>query len=443
MTRGDDGRLVGWKAIGAFVGRDERTARRWATERGLPVHRVPGGGSATVWANPDDLRAWMASGLPATDEAAVEAPVEALPPTAQTKRTNALILAACGVALVATTPFVWQSFDSHAGPTASAAPYGNNKAANDQYREASYGLHQRSVAGLIGAAETFGKLADSHPRNPAAFVGLAEANLLLREFNSLPNEIAYRRAAKAAEQALKLDPKSAPAARALGFVRYFGDGQRKEGLALLERALALDPSQAQSHHWHGTALLGEGRVAEATKDLAKARELDPASSAICADAAYAQYLAGERTDAIKRLNRIVEVDPVFSGAYRYLARFYLIEGRDADYLKAAAIEARLRVDPAQVEAIKRAEAAFKSRGRKAMVATLIAHETAKFQQTGESAIKVAMMHAAAGDAAAVKLWLDRAESIREPEIRAIAAFVEFVPYRDKTAFVRYFKTAES
>ena len=62
MTRGDDGRLIGWKAIGNFLGRDERTVRRWEAERRLPVNRVPGGGSATVWADPAALRAWLQSG---------------------------------------------------------------------------------------------------------------------------------------------------------------------------------------------------------------------------------------------------------------------------------------------------------------------------------------------------------------------------------------------
>jgi tetratricopeptide (TPR) repeat protein len=440
MKQGDDGRLIGWKAIGAFVGRDERTVRRWSTERGMPVNRVPGGGSATVWADPEALRAWMAGGTEATEDR----PVDCETPSAKNSRPRVMALAAGVVALLAAAPFVLES--TNRAPPAKAhtvAPYGTDAKANELYREANYGVQRRSVAGLLQAAESFGALTASHPRNPAGYVGLAEANLLLREFNSLPNEVAYRRAAKAAEQALTLDPRSATALRALGFVRYYGDGDRKQGLALFERALKLDPSQAQSHHWYGTALLGEGRLKQAAAELEKARALDPASSAICADAAYAKYLTGHHVDAITKLKRIVEVDPQFSGAHRYLARFYLIEGRDAEYLAAAQTEARLRVDPAQTEALNRAEAAFKSGGRKAMVAAMIAHETQRFQQSGESAIRVAMFHAAAGDAAGVKSWLEKAESIREPEIRSIAAFVEFVPYGDKIAFARYFKPPES
>jgi tetratricopeptide (TPR) repeat protein len=426
MTRGDDGRLVGWKAIGMFLGRDERTVRRWEAERGLPINRVPGGGSATVWALPEDLRHWMAGDHGVAASEATD-PVELAPRS----RGRWYALAASAIAIAAATPSMLATFGNAAVSASRPEPYGADSAANDLYRKASFGLSRRSVPGLLSAAGMFETLAKAHPRNATAFVGLAEANLLLREFNSLPNETAYRRAASAAQAALALDAKSATATRALAFVRYHGEGKRKEGLALFERALALDPDQAQSHHWYATALLSEGRPADALRAFDRARALDPASSAIAADAAYSLYLQGKHTDAIAELQRIIDVDPGFSGGYRYLARFFLIEGRDADYLAMARTEAKLRKDPQVSTAIDRAADAHKSGGRAAMVASLIAHEIAQFEQSGESALRVAMVAAAAGDAAVVVRWLEKAEAINEPEIRTISAYAEFVPYRDR------------
>jgi len=52
-------RLDSWKEIAAFFGRDERTVRRWETERELPVHRVPGGGRSSVFAYNDELADWL------------------------------------------------------------------------------------------------------------------------------------------------------------------------------------------------------------------------------------------------------------------------------------------------------------------------------------------------------------------------------------------------
>jgi TolB-like protein len=52
-------RLDSWKEIAAFMGRAERTVKRWETERGLPVHRVPGGGRSAVFAYTNELADWL------------------------------------------------------------------------------------------------------------------------------------------------------------------------------------------------------------------------------------------------------------------------------------------------------------------------------------------------------------------------------------------------
>ena len=50
--------LDSWKAIAAYLHRDVRTVVRWERARGLPVHRVPGGGRAGVFALKSELDAW-------------------------------------------------------------------------------------------------------------------------------------------------------------------------------------------------------------------------------------------------------------------------------------------------------------------------------------------------------------------------------------------------
>lgn len=52
-------RLVGWKAIAAYLGKDVRTLLRWERERGLPVHRPPGRRGQSVYAFPEELDRWI------------------------------------------------------------------------------------------------------------------------------------------------------------------------------------------------------------------------------------------------------------------------------------------------------------------------------------------------------------------------------------------------
>jgi TolB-like protein/tetratricopeptide (TPR) repeat protein len=54
-------RLDSWKAIAEYLGRSVRTVIRWADERGLPIHRIPGGKRHAVFAYSDEIDAWLLS----------------------------------------------------------------------------------------------------------------------------------------------------------------------------------------------------------------------------------------------------------------------------------------------------------------------------------------------------------------------------------------------
>src|ERR1700685_2576062 len=54
-------RLVGWKEIAAYLGKTDRTVKRWGKSRGLPIHRVPGVAKTSVYAYPAELDLWLES----------------------------------------------------------------------------------------------------------------------------------------------------------------------------------------------------------------------------------------------------------------------------------------------------------------------------------------------------------------------------------------------
>jgi hypothetical protein len=54
-----DERFVSWKRIAQYLQCSERTARRWAAEEGLPVHRHTGGAQSSVFAWRTELDAWL------------------------------------------------------------------------------------------------------------------------------------------------------------------------------------------------------------------------------------------------------------------------------------------------------------------------------------------------------------------------------------------------
>lgn len=61
-------RLDSWKAIAAYLKRDERTARRWERQFALPVRRVAGERGMSVFAYSAEIDEWLATAQPAPEE---------------------------------------------------------------------------------------------------------------------------------------------------------------------------------------------------------------------------------------------------------------------------------------------------------------------------------------------------------------------------------------
>lgn len=61
-------RLDSWKEIASYVGRDVRTAIRWERERGLPVHRLPGGRRGMVFAYRAEIDRWLRNAAAAEEQ---------------------------------------------------------------------------------------------------------------------------------------------------------------------------------------------------------------------------------------------------------------------------------------------------------------------------------------------------------------------------------------
>ena len=77
-------RLDSWKAIAAYLDRDERTVQRWERELGLPVRRVPGGRGRSVFAFSSEIDAWLEARqgqeIDVTEPTSAPAPAADVPP---------------------------------------------------------------------------------------------------------------------------------------------------------------------------------------------------------------------------------------------------------------------------------------------------------------------------------------------------------------------------
>jgi tetratricopeptide (TPR) repeat protein len=490
-------RLIGWKAIGQFLGCTERTARRWEADRSLPVHRIPGGGRSSVWANAEELTGWLQAlpselqatlraearsdtvtadaaaprephtadaaadpprspadaAVPATDAPAANppaadppvthvplAPAEALPgaaagalPPRRARRSWTLMLLA--VLLAGAALLAWQLVP-HTFHAAAAArgPYDDDPAARETYMSARFELATRSADGLSAARSKFNQLVERYPERAAGWSGLADTYLLLREFGSMPDEVAYPQAARAARTAVALDPQMASAWLDRAFIAWWWQGDSTTAFQAFATALRLAPNSAQAYHWYATARFAHGDYDEALQAIARARVLEPGNRAIVADEAWIRFGSGQRTESLATLERLVQLDPSFASSHFYLAHAYLIEQRDADFLREARMAAQLRGQAQTLDALRLAAERFQSDGRQAMLEQLSADEAQALARGSGSAVVVAEYRALAGDRDGMLTWLAQAEAQHDHNLPILRGFPEFLPYRDDPAF---------
>jgi DNA-binding winged helix-turn-helix (wHTH) protein/tetratricopeptide (TPR) repeat protein len=124
----------------------------------------------------------------------------------------------------------------------------------------------------------------------------------------------------AARHALALDPDLANAHLALGQILLNHSRDWAGAGRELQRALELDPDNAEAHHVNSLYLAALGRHAEARAAAERARRLDPASMLVGSDYAWLFYLDHHYEEAIREARKILEIFPLGAGAAPQEAR---------------------------------------------------------------------------------------------------------------------------
>ncbi|MBL0117244.1 MAG: hypothetical protein IPP45_18735 [Sphingomonadales bacterium] len=307
-------RIDGWKAISRHLGRDRSTVIRWAQERGLPVHRVPGGKNATIHAYVDELDAWMDSDkteVPRSTGKTVDGPqVARVSPDSQSaarsllrssRKTSLARLIVAALVATAILSFGWNW--GNAVPKRAAQVSGarielpKNPAIAETYLEARRQWALRTPESLARARELLGDVTAREPDYAPAWAALADAWLLTHTYGGEPSAMAFAEGEGAADIALRLDSNSWMAHRAKGFVAYWWRWDPVGAGLSFRRALELAPGDAQTHFWYANILSDNGEAEKALAHYSTALALDPSSLSIQIYHGWAQLEAGNEDRA--------------------------------------------------------------------------------------------------------------------------------------------------
>ncbi|MGC1372468.1 MAG: tetratricopeptide repeat protein [Candidatus Sulfotelmatobacter sp.] len=439
-------RLDSWKEIAAFFGRAERTVKRWESERGLPVHRVPGNGRSSVFAYTHELADWLKS-RPEDLDSEAPTPSELAPPSGDSAgaiaaepaldkpaneevaavgsqgpsfgstpraHTRALWAAASASFLLIVLLIIFLAQRGTFRFASAGSHHSSNSEAQELYLKGRYFWSRRTPEDLTRAIDYFTQAIVRDPGNAEAYVGLADCYNLLREFGVMPAADAYPRAIAAAQRAVELDDTSAQAHNSLAFATFWWLWKGATAEREFKRALQLNPDLVRAHHWYATYLMALHRFPEAIDQIDQAQRLEPGSSALLADKGYLLWCAGRHSEALALLKQLETTDPSLSSTHYYLAR---IAWEQRDYTDAIAewrTVAELRHDQAGLALADARAGGLSSGGLRGMLQAQISLQKTAVDAGGGDAYDLAVSYAALGrtrDALAyLQLAFDRREA---------------------------------
>lgn len=225
-----------------------------------------------------------------------------------------------------------------------------NPEAYQLYLRGRYFLDRSRGERLRNALNNFQQSVALDPDFARAWGGVALSYELLEYSGMVSPRESYPHALSAATRAVELDPESAEAHLALGYIHEHYEWNWDEEDREVERAMELDPSYELARQWFSYALLQRGETARALEEMRRALSLDPLSPLARINMAARLERAGRRDEATRELQEATALDPRNPAPFFGLTDLY---EKQRELEKAAAAYRRaLQLDDQPVAAVQ-------------------------------------------------------------------------------------------
>ena len=230
---------------------------------------------------------------------------------------------------------------------ALAARPTRNPEAFERFLRGNYYLTQRTPSSVARAIEEYQAAVKLDPEFTSALARMARGYAAFLgafpwDYGGAPPESLLARAFAADDQALRYDPNSSDAWMAKAALLSVGDPRAFERARVaFERAIALDPSNAEAHHGYAAYLRVLGDDSAAATAYHRALAIEP-QRAISLQGLGWLYLSARRyAEALRWLDSALAVDPGFYLAFVRRARVHLLLDQTAEARSDAETAVRL------------------------------------------------------------------------------------------------------
>lgn len=284
-----------------------------------------------------------------------------------------------------------------------------NPEAYELYLKGRFFWNKRTAADLRRSIDYFNQAIAKDPNYALAYAGLAQAWKLLPAFNGGAPQDCFPQAESAARKALALDDTLSDAHAALASLKGLNGFDYAGAVTEYERTIQLNPNDATAHQWFANDTLAN--IGQNERELAvmkRAMELDPLSLVINANLGWAYIHLGRLDEAVAQLRKTMEMDGAFYYARYTLALALELKGAIPEAITEYQKTVSITEDAAPLGMLGRLYAA---QGRKDEAQKILQQLRQRREQRYIPAYYLALVYLGLGDRNEALKWLE--ESYRE------------------------------
>lgn len=224
---------------------------------------------------------------------------------------------------------VWQSLGIEPLPVEREQVFKShtqNPLAYELYLVGRFQMMNRSPEDLKKAISAFNQSLETDPYFAPAYAGLADSYVLLNLYLIDPPEDSYLKAEEAANKALAIDDSLAEAHTSLGYIKFFNNRDHSGAELEFRRAIQINPSYAQAHHWFALALMALNRPLEAISEAQLSEKLNPRAPITKTAVCMAYYYAKQFEEGLKVCDEALAINESFVPAHKTKRWIYTAMG---------------------------------------------------------------------------------------------------------------------
>jgi TolB-like protein/Tfp pilus assembly protein PilF len=209
----------------------------------------------------------------------------------------------------------------------------DNTEAYTAYLRGKHMMQDRTADGLYKALREFRHATEVDPDFALAWTGVANSYSLLSSYSYRSADEVLPLASDAVDKAIELDPDLGEAWAARGLLLMQRGAPPEEQIAALEKAVALNPSDATAMMWMSSALTTVAEADEGQAILLRAYSIDPLNPTLLMNLATNEAFRGNAEATNRYAADLEGLRPDWDGTYRLKNTIASLEGQKDEELR--------------------------------------------------------------------------------------------------------------